>query len=49
MHLAIEIDGDSRFVNQDVLEYDKERQNYIEKLGIVVTSPYKADVVKSAQ
>ncbi len=35
MHLAIEIDGDSHFVNQDVLEYDKERQNYIEKLGIM--------------
>lgn len=35
LHLAIEIDGDSHFVNQDVLEYDKERQNYIEKLGIM--------------
>ncbi|MEO8233142.1 MAG: endonuclease domain-containing protein [Ignavibacteriota bacterium] len=34
LHLAIEIDGDSHFVNQDAIDYDKERQNYIEKLGI---------------
>lgn len=34
LRLAIEIDGDSHFINQDAIDYDKERQDYIEKLGI---------------
>ena len=34
LRLAIEIDGDSHFVNQDTVDYDKERQVFIERLGI---------------
>ena len=34
LQLAIEIDGDSHFINQDVIDYDKERQDFIENLGI---------------
>jgi very-short-patch-repair endonuclease len=34
LRLAIEIDGDSHFINQDIIDYDKERQAYIENLGI---------------
>ena len=34
LQLAIEIDGDSHFVNQDAVDYDKERQAFIERLGI---------------
>ena len=34
LRLAIEIDGDSHFINQDAIDYDKERQTYIENLGI---------------
>jgi len=34
LRLAIEIDGDSHFINQDVIDYDKERQAYIENLEI---------------
>ncbi len=34
LRLAIEIDGDSHFINQDAIDYDMERQKYIEKLGI---------------
>ena len=34
LRLAIEIDGDSHFINQDVIDYDKERQDFIENLGI---------------
>jgi very-short-patch-repair endonuclease len=34
LRLAIEIDGDSHFINQDAIDYDKERQAYIENLGI---------------
>ena len=34
LKLAIEIDGDSHFINQDAIDYDKERQAYIENLGI---------------
>ena len=34
LRLAIEIDGDSHFINQDAIDYDKERQEYIENLGI---------------
>lgn len=34
LHLAIEINGDSHFVNQDAVDYDKERQSYVENLGI---------------
>ena len=36
LRLAIEIDGDSHFINQDVIDYDKERQDFIENLGIEV-------------
>ena len=34
LRLAIEIDGDSHFINQDAIDYDRERQDYIENLGI---------------
>ena len=34
LRLAIEIDGDSHFINKDAIDYDKERQTYIENLGI---------------
>lgn len=34
LRLAIEIDGDSHFINQDAIDYDKERQAYIENFGI---------------
>ncbi len=34
LRLAIEIDGDSHFINQAAINYDKERQTYIENLGI---------------
>ena len=34
LRLAIEIDGDSHFINQNAIDYDKERQTYIENLGI---------------
>jgi very-short-patch-repair endonuclease len=34
LRLAIEIDGDSHFINQDAIDYDKERQANIENLGI---------------
>lgn len=35
LHLAIEIDGDSHFINQETMDYDKERQSIIANLGIV--------------
>ncbi len=34
LRLAIEIDGDSHFINKDAINYDKERQTYMENLGI---------------
>ena len=34
LRLAIEIDGDSHFIDQDAIDYDKERQACIENLGI---------------
>ena len=34
LQLAIEIDGASHFINQEAIDYDKERQTYIENLGI---------------
>ena len=34
LRLAIEIDGDSHFINQDAIDYDIEKQTYIENLGI---------------
>ncbi len=34
LHLAIEIDGDSHFINEVAIDYDKERQSFIENLGI---------------
>ncbi len=34
LRLAIEIDGDSHFIDQDAIDSDNARQQYIEKLGI---------------
>ena len=34
LKLAVEIDGDSHFVDEDAVNYDKERQEYIESLAI---------------
>jgi very-short-patch-repair endonuclease len=34
LRLAIEIDGDSHFINEEAIDYDRERQKYIESLGI---------------
>lgn len=34
LRLAIEIDGGIHFSDDDVIQYDKERQTYIETLGI---------------
>ena len=34
LRLAIELDGDSHFNNKEVLEYDKRRQEYIERVNI---------------
>jgi len=32
--LAIEIDGDSHFVNKDAIEYDLDREYHIKKYGV---------------
>ena len=32
LKLAIEIDGDSHFINQDVIDYDKEQTRFILKI-----------------
>ena len=34
LKLAIEVDGDDHFVNQEKINYDKNRQRYIERYGI---------------
>jgi len=34
LKLAIKVDGDTHYMNQEVMEYDKERQLYIESFGI---------------
>jgi len=34
LRLAIEIDGGIHFANEDVIQYDIDRQEYIESLGI---------------
>jgi len=34
LKLAIEMDGNSHFLSRDVVEYDRDRQNHIEALGI---------------
>jgi very-short-patch-repair endonuclease len=34
LRLAVEIDGNSHFTNQDAIDYDKERQDFIENLEI---------------
>jgi very-short-patch-repair endonuclease len=47
LRLAIEIDGDSHFINQDAIDYDKERQDYIENLGITFLRFTNAQVNQS--
>lgn len=34
LRLAIEIDGGIHFANEDIIQYDLDRQKYIESLGI---------------
>jgi very-short-patch-repair endonuclease len=34
LRIAIEIDGDIHFADDDIIQYDKERQKFIETLGI---------------
>ena len=34
LKLAIEVDGDDHFVDQEKIKYDKNRQRYIERYGI---------------
>lgn len=36
LKLGIEIDGDSHFVSDDVIEYDKQRQKFLESLGMKI-------------
>ena len=47
LRLAIEIDGDSHFINQDAIDYDKERQDYIENLDITFLRFTNAQVNQS--
>ena len=47
LRLAIEIDGDSHFINQEAIDYDKERQDYIENLGITFLRFTNAQVNQS--
>ena len=35
LRLAIELDGSIHFDTAEIIEYDKQRQSYIEKLGII--------------
>ena len=35
LKLAIEIDGDSHFIDDNAIEYDKRRKNHINQFGIV--------------
>ena len=35
LKLAIEIDGDSHFIDDNAIEYDKRRENHINQFGIV--------------
>ena len=34
LKLAIEVDGDTHYMNDGVIEYDKKRQSYIETFGV---------------
>ena len=47
LRLAIEIDGDSHFINQEAIDYDRERQDYIENLGITFLRFTNAQVNQS--
>lgn len=47
LRLAIEVDGDSHFINQEAIDYDKERQDYIENLGITFLRFTNAQVNQS--
>ncbi len=45
--LAIELDGESHYQNQDVWIYDRERQRFIESLGIRVIRFTNLEVYKN--
>jgi len=46
-NLAIEIDGDTHFYNQDIEAYDSKRQEYIESRGIHVLRFTNREVVEN--
>ena len=46
LKIAIEVDGDSHFIG-DAQEYDKERQSYIEALGIQFLRFTNADICEN--
>ena len=49
LKLAIEIDGDSHFLDKKQMAYDKNRQEYIENFGIRVLRFMNHDVLKNIE
>jgi very-short-patch-repair endonuclease len=45
--LVIEIDGDSHFLDEKSIEYDKKRTKYLENLGLKIMRFYNTDVMKN--
>ena len=45
--LAIEIDGDSHFINEDAIVKDKDREEYIKKFKIKILRFTNTDIMKS--
>ncbi len=47
LHLSIELDGDSHFLNNASVQYDQARQQWIESLGISVLRFTNTDVYQN--
>ncbi len=47
--LVIEVDGDSHFINDKAIKYEKTRTKYLESLGLTILRFYNNDVMQNRE
>ncbi|MFA5135435.1 MAG: endonuclease domain-containing protein [Patescibacteria group bacterium] len=47
LRLGIEVDGPSHYISKEAIEYDKQRQKYIESFGIRIVRVTNQDVYRN--
>jgi len=47
--LIIEVDGDSHFESEEVIEKERRRTEYLEKLGFKILHFYNTDIIRNTE